>query len=222
MNTIKVMIADDQRIICDGLAVMFHQQADMKVVATATNGEEAINKAKTVKPDVILMDIRMPFIGGITATKIIKQDHPSIKIIMLTTFSQNEYILQALKNGASGYLLKDADLQQLVDAIYQSLRGQILIPESIQSMLMQQLDATSDNKPASFASSVRALKERNIQLTPTELHVLELLMEGKSNQQIAEHMYLSVGTIKNYVSKIYRKIGVSGRSEAILFIKSLV
>ncbi|SHM70438.1 response regulator transcription factor [Gracilibacillus kekensis] len=222
MNTIRIMIADDQRIICDGLAVMFDQHQDIKVVATATNGEEAIDKAKAVKPDVILMDIRMPVIGGITATKIIKQDLPSIKIIMLTTFSQNDYILQALKNGASGYLLKDTGLQQLVEAIHHSLSGQLLIPESIQPMLIQQLEATKENKPVSFAASVEALKERNIKMTPTELHVLELLVEGKSNQQIAEHMYLSVGTVKNYVSKIYRKIGVSGRTEAILFMKSLV
>jgi DNA-binding NarL/FixJ family response regulator len=222
MSKVKIIIADDQKIICEGLAVMLNQQSDLEVIATANSGEDVINKTIESKPDVILMDIRMPGIGGITATKILKEKYPNIKIIMLTTFSQNDYILKALKNGASGYLLKETDVHQLVDAIYQSLKGQILIPESIQPLLMQQLETSGENDSrSSFETVLDALKERNVRLTDTETSILKRLLNGYSNQEIADSMYLSIGTVKNYVSKVYRKLGVSGRPEAILLLKSL-
>ncbi|WP_018931778.1 response regulator transcription factor [Gracilibacillus lacisalsi] len=222
MSKIKIIIADDQKIICEGLAVMLNQQSDLEVIATANSGEDVINKTIESKPDVILMDIRMPSMGGITAAKILKEKYPNIKIIMLTTFSQNDYILKALKNGASGYLLKDTDVHQLVDAIYQSLKGQILIPESIQPLLMQQLETSGENDSrSSFETVLDALKERNIRFTDTETNILKRLLNGYSNQEIADSMYLSIGTVKNYVSKVYRKLGVSGRTEAILLLKSL-
>lgn len=222
MSKVKIIIADDQQIICEGLAVMLNQQSDLEVIATANSGEDVINKTIESKPDVILMDIRMPGIGGITATKILKEKYPNIKIIMLTTFSQNDYILKALKNGASGYLLKETDVHQLVDAIYQSLKGQILIPESIQPLLMQQLETSGENDSrSSFETVLDALKERNVRFTDTETNILKRLLNGYSNQEIADSMYLSIGTVKNYVSKVYRKLGVSGRPEAILLLKSL-
>ncbi|MFD2654962.1 response regulator transcription factor [Gracilibacillus thailandensis] len=222
MSKVKIIIADDQKIICEGLAVMLNQQSDLEVIATANSGEDVINKTIESKPDVILMDIRMPGIGGIRAAKILKEKYPDIKIIMLTTFSQNDYILKALKNGASGYLLKDTDVHQLVDAIYQSLKGQILIPESIQPLLMKQLETSGENDSrSSFETVLDALKERNVRLTDTETNILKRLLNGYSNQEIADSMYLSIGTVKNYVSKVYRKLGVSGRPEAILLLKSL-
>ncbi|WP_208592171.1 response regulator transcription factor [Gracilibacillus suaedae] len=221
MNKIRVMIADDQKIVCDGLTVMLNQHHELEVVAKAYTGEEAIEKAMEYQPDVILMDIKMPDISGITATKILKEKNPKVKILMLTTFSNHDYILRALKNGASGYLLKDTDVDHLIEVIYQSIKGQILIPESIQPKLIEQLKNGNDEVKSSFESVVDALKERNIHITRTEQHVIKGLLEGYSNQQIADSLHLSIGTVKNYVSKVYRKLGASGRTEAILLLKNL-
>ncbi|WP_052000960.1 response regulator [Gracilibacillus halophilus] len=142
MMKTTVVIADDQQMICDGLEVILMMEGDFEVLGSFQNGQDVIDFVQTQQPDVILMDIRMPGIGGIAATHQIKQMHPSIKIIMLTTFSQDEYMLEALKSGANGYILKDAGKGQLISSIRHSLSGQVFIPEKLQPALIEQLNHT--------------------------------------------------------------------------------
>lgn len=219
-NQVKLMVVDDQKLICDGLSVVLNQMDNLEVIAIANDGKEAIDKAEELQPDVILMDIRMPIMGGITATSIIKEKYPQIKILMLTTFSDDAYILEALRNGASGYVLKDMNVVDLAKVIHQCNSGQIIIPQSIQPMLMQLLQKTERNEDPMSAIREK-LQSRNIHLTKAEANVLKEILNGKSNKEISDSLFLSIGTIKNYTSKLYRKLGVSSRAEAIILVKNL-
>ncbi len=216
MNPIKVLIADDQPVFCEGLAVLLELEPDIKVAACAANGTEAVKLAEKHRPDVVLMDLRMPNMGGLTATRIIKSDFPGIQVLMLTTFSEDEYIVESVKIGASGYLLKDADTEQIIRGIRDCHAGQLLLPSSFHSMLAGQLEARrpADSRPPLPAGVLDAL-------TRTEDDILGLLLEGKKNKEIAEQLYLSVGTVKNYLSGLYKKLNVRSRREVLALLKNL-
>lgn len=206
---IRVLLADDQTIIRDGLRALLEAQADIQVAAEAGNGEEAYQQALKHRPDVVLMDIRMPVMDGVEATRLIKRVCPDTVIIVLTTFDDVDYIIQAMTHGAAGYLLKDIGSERLIQAIRDGLQGNIILPGRVAAKITSQL--------ASSAPPEATLDD----FTEREIEIIRLLTLGKSNREIADQLYLSVGTVKNYTSQIYAKIGVSDRGNAILFFRKL-
>ncbi len=206
---IRVLLADDQTIIRDGLRALLEAQADIQVAAEAGNGEEAYQQALKHRPDVVLMDIRMPVMDGVAATRLIKRVCPDTVIIVLTTFDDVDYIIQAMTHGAAGYLLKDIGSERLIQAIRDGLQGNIILPGRVAAKITSQL--------ASSAPPEATLDD----FTEREIEIIRLLTLGKSNREIADQLYLSVGTVKNYTSQIYAKIGVSDRGNAILFFRKL-
>lgn len=208
---IKVLIADDQTLMRDGLKTILDLEDDIEVIATAENGEIAFEKSITLNPDVILMDIRMPIMNGVESVKKIKSMLPKVAVIMLTTFDDDEYIIEALSNGASGYLLKDMPAEKLIEAIRDSLKGQLFIPTNIAAKLISRLYEKETSK--------KTLK-KDLELSERELEVSSLLIEGYNNKQISSKLFISEGTVKNYISNIYSKIGISDRTKAALFLKA--
>lgn len=208
MKKIKVLLVDDQPILLQGLVGLLSQQESFDIVGQANNGQQAIQLVEQLKPDVVLMDIRMPILNGVEATKAIKEKHEDVVIIILTTFEEDEYILEALAYGASGYLLKDIKPNQLIQAINDGYQGNILLPGKVAQRLSK------------LISLKQTTKVDNNVFTNKEKEVIEYLVLGYSNQEIAEKMYLSIGTIKNYISQIYAKANVSDRANAIVYFKN--
>lgn len=202
MGPIKVLIVDDQPLICDGISKLLEGEKEIQVIGTAYSGEEAIEKANKLKPDIILMDIRMPGIDGIEATKIIKSNNPSIQIIAISVYEEDELVIQMFQAGAVGYILKDISLENLVKAIKNVYRGNAIINPRISRKLVRML--TED-------------KNTDTVLTPREVEILRELARGKSNKEIGEKLYISESTVKTHISHIFQKIGVRSRSEAIIY-----
>jgi DNA-binding NarL/FixJ family response regulator len=209
MGNIKVLIVDDQPILREGLKSLLSTCEDIDVIAEAGNGKEAIEQLTHVTPDVILMDIRMPVLNGVEATKHIKEKYPSVIIIILTTFDDDQYILDALRNGASGYLLKDMGIQQLAAAIRDGVSGNVLLPGRIANKLTMMINPLN-NAQVDFS-----------EYSTREKDIIQLLVKGYSNVEIAETLYLSIGTVKNYVSQIYAKANVADRSNAVIYFKQM-
>lgn len=207
MNKIKCLIVDDQPILREGLKSLLATCADIEVIAEASNGIEALDQLGIVQPDVVLMDIRMPVMNGVEATKAIKEKFPKIIIIILTTFDDDHYILDALRNGASGYLLKDMGIQQLASAIRDGFSGNVLLPGRIANKLSMMINSVSNHPMNEGDYSTR------------EKDIIQLLVKGYSNSEIAETLFLSIGTVKNYVSQIYSKANVTDRSNAVIHFK---
>jgi len=184
---------------------------DIKVVATAKDGEDAIEKVKNEEPNVILMDIRMPVKNGVESTKIIKEDFKNIKIIMLTTFQDDEYIIEALANGADGYLLKDIQGDNLIQAIRDVYNGQLMINPQIAMKLAQYVKKSTVSEKHVTES---------FDLSERELEVVRLMVKGFTNKKISKELFISEGTVKNYISSIYSKIGTSDRTQAVLLLKN--
>ncbi|MGI6569888.1 MAG: response regulator [Caldicoprobacterales bacterium] len=209
MNKITVLLADDQTIIRDGLRALLDANPDICVVAEARNGIEAYEQTSIHHPQVVLMDIRMPNMGGVEATRLIKQDFPETTILILTTFDDDESILGAITHGASGYLLKDISGAKLSEAIRDAVRGMVILPGNIAAKITKHI-------------SIKRRPEASLSdFTQREQDIIHLLMQGKSNQEIAQTLFLSVGTVKNYISQIYSKAGISDRANAVLLFKEL-
>ena len=224
MKPIRVLIVVNQPIIREGLATILSNQEDMKVVGKAQNGLEAVQLVDDCQPDVVLLDMQMPVISGLDSLVAIKESHPHTPIIMLTTFLDPVYICEALRKGASGYILKDVELEQLVMSIRQCVKGQIVFPASIQSVFMTQRDlvVTSTQAKADSVCLKDELLKRGMHLNEREYSLLVLLAKGNSNQQIANELFLSIGTVKNYISKLYRKMNVSNRHEIMAVVHQLL
>jgi len=203
MEIIKVLIADDQRLMREGLATLLALADDIDIVAQAGDGAEAIELAKTHRPDVILMDIQMPHVNGVEATKTIRSILPRTQIIILTTFDDDEYLLSGLRAGACGYLLKDMPSEQLADAIRSAAKGQSPIgPE----MARKLVDLVTRNPIAPAPPTASELSER-------EIEVLRLVAGGLSNKEIARSLTLSPYTVKAHLNNIFRKFNVTNRSK---------
>lgn len=209
MSKIKCLIVDDQPILREGLKSLLATCDDIEVIAEAGNGKEAIDQLSIVQPDVILMDIRMPVMNGVEATKVIKEKFPDMIIIILTTFDDDQFILDALRYGASGYLLKDMGIQQLATAIRDGFSGNILLPGRIANKLTMMINPKSST---TIDDSDYSTRERDI---------IQLLVKGYSNHEIAQTLFLSIGTVKNYVSQIYAKANVTDRSNAVIHFKQI-
>ncbi|MDQ0156272.1 response regulator transcription factor [Robertmurraya andreesenii] len=220
---ISILIADDQPIIRDGLATILSLEEDMEIVGKANDGKEAVELARLTNPSILLIDIRMPVMNGIEAVREIKRFLPELPVVMLTTFSEQEYIIDALKAGASGYLLKDMDTDQLISSIRSFVSGHIIFPVGIKDFLMNHSSTASDGTPTSEGKSIfLLLEQKGISFSEREKELLDLVLMGKTNEDISKEFYLSVGTIKNYLGAIYKKIGINSRSELMAYIYSLL
>lgn len=208
-----ILLVDDQLLFLESLKIVIENlTADMKVIGLAGNGSEALVKVDELKPDIILMDVRMPVMDGVAATKLIKEKYPGIHIIMLTTFEDDEYVKEALHNGAEGYMLKNIPPEMLLSSIRAVNSGAILISPDIAGNLIK--NVYTSNEKAS-----RDLK-RNIPywydlLNSREKRILKSMMSGKTNIEIASEIHVGSQTIRNYISLIYSKLDVGNRAEAI-------
>ncbi|PLS16177.1 DNA-binding response regulator [Bacillus sp. M6-12] len=207
MSTIKLMLADDQELIRESLAFVLNTDTQLNVIALARNGKQAIELCEKELPDVILMDIQMPEMNGIEATRLIKQRWPHVRIIILTTFQEIDHVLETLTIGAEGYLLKAIHPNDLIAGIKLIHRGGTLLPNDIAKQLIQQLNNPTEKIVSSPAS--------RYSLTVREEQVLKNLAMGLSNKLIAEKLNLSEGTVKNYISSIYHKLDVNDRLHAV-------
>lgn len=204
---IKLMLVDDHAVLRDGLKNILDMEADIEVVAEAVNGNDAIAKVAQVLPDVILMDINIPEKNGIEATSVIKQQFPSVKILMLTMYDHDEYFMSAIREGADGYLLKDAPSQHVVDAIRSVANGQSVIHPSMTKKFL------------SFHQQRAEIPEEKAEgaLTGREKEVLLCLVKGMNNKEIAQSLFISDKTVKIHVSNIFKKLGVKSRSQVVIY-----
>jgi DNA-binding NarL/FixJ family response regulator len=214
----KILLADDQSLITDSLRTYLQNYAeDMEVVGTASNGREAVLLVDKYTPDIILMDVLMPELSGLEALKIIKQKKPEIKVIMLSTYDEDEYVQSALAEGASGYLLKAISPTELITAL-RALKNNVIqiSPEIVRNLVQQKYN--SERNPGIAADGPDDAKD-SLEwlngLTRREREIFTLLATGYDNERIAEKLYLSYQTVKNYVSTIYSKLGVKDRFEII-------
>ena len=209
---IKVLVADDQELIRQSLQIVLNSKENIEVTDVAANGQEVIRKVREKKPDVILMYIRMPKMDGVQCTKIIKENHPDIKIIILTTFDDDEYVYNALKFGASGYLLKGVSMDELVDAIMTVYSGRAMINPDIATKvvrLFSQMAKTDYIIPV-------GIKDEN-DLTRNEWRVIAEVGRGASNREIADRLCLSEGTVRNYLSAILGKLELRDRTQLAIW-----
>jgi len=200
----KILLCDDQAVIRDGLEMLLQLEKDFQVVGSAQDGFEAMELAAQKQPDLILMDLKMPGMNGIEATREICKKHPNMKILVLTTYDDDEWVFDAIRAGASGYLLKDTSRQKIIEAIRGTMDGKSFVDPAVAGKLMNQV-ASNQTQPASI------LKDK---LTERELDVLRLLAKGMTNTEIAGTLHLSEGTVRNHVSAILEKLGVSDRTQA--------
>lgn len=210
MDKIRILLADDQTLMRDGLKTILEIQDDIEVVALAENGGQAYELALKHRPDVVLMDIRMPGMDGVAGARLIKNSLPGTRVIMLTTFDDDEYIVQALSSGASGYLLKDMTGDKLVSAIRDAMTGNLLMPAVVAAKLASKLNGLP-------ASQKKAAGLEEI-LSEREIEIARLLADGFTNRQIAAYLNISEGTAKNYISSIYGKIDINDRTKAVIYL----
>ena len=210
MNTqrLKVVIADDQTLVRAGFKMILESQADIDVVAEAADGNEAVEACRHHRPDVILMDVRMPNLNGIEATSRIVAHESAAKVLILTTFDLDEYVYAALRNGASGFLLKDVRPEQLINAVRQVIAGDALLAPSITRRLVERFARPADE----LAVNHTAISS----LTPRELEVLKLVARGMKNSEIAQALFLSESTVKTHVARMLSKLGLRDRTQAVI------
>ena len=210
---IKVLLVDDQQILAEGIKSVLQTSSELSVVGIASDGLRAVDACMQLKPDVVLMDIRMPNMNGVVATKRIKEIDDNIKIIVLTTFDDSDYILSAINNGASGYLLKDIGATALIDAIKNAYNGDTILPAKIAKKITDAAAMVTNDKEYKL--------KKAFNLSEREVEIALMLYDGFTNRQIASALKLTDGTSRNYISSIYLKLGVDGRAAAVEKIISL-
>lgn len=204
MTLMKILLCDDQAVIRDGLEMLLNLEKDIRVIATAQDGAEAVELAAQKKPDLILMDLKMPGTNGIEATRQIHARFPDIKVLVLTTYDDDEWVFDAIRAGASGYLLKDTPREKIIEAIRGTAAGRSFVDPAVAGKLLNQV-ASNQTQPASLLTD---------KLTERETDVLRLIAKGFNNGEIANQLHLSEGTVRNHVSAILEKLGVSDRTQA--------
>lgn len=209
---IKILIADDQQLICDSLKIVIDTQEDFHVIDTVSNGREVLDSIKRRKPDVILMDVRMPRMDGTVCTKYVKQTYPDIKVIILTTFDDDDFIFSALKYGASGYLLKGGSPQSLFTAIRTVNSGGAMINPDITEKVFKLF-----SKMAQSNLSIKVNQDEVDNFTKSEWLIIQQVGLGLSNKEIAAKLYLSEGTVRNYISKILEKLSLRDRTQLAIW-----
>ncbi|MGO8947055.1 MAG: response regulator [Ktedonobacterales bacterium] len=208
---IRLLIVDDQALFREGLHTLLSVQPDLHVVGEASHGEEALRLAATLTPDIILMDLHMPILDGVAATRRLQSTHPAIKVIVLTTFDddEDEDVFEGLRAGAVGYLLKDVPSEKLIEAIRGVARGESFLQPSLVNKIITEFARLSPHQPSSSQALIEPLSER-------ELELLRLLGQGASNKEIADRLVITVGTVKNHLTNILAKLGVHDRTQAAL------
>ncbi|MET7487551.1 response regulator transcription factor [Streptomyces sp. NPDC005538] len=211
--TIRVLIADDQMMVREGFSVLLNAMPDIEVVGEAVNGRDAVERVRELAPDVVLMDIRMPEMNGIEATRAIVAADGTAKVLVLTTFDLDEYVYQALRAGASGFLLKDASARQLADGVRVVAAGEALLAPSVTRRLITEFSKLSESPRLMPTAQQAAYGD----LTERETEVLVLIAQGLSNGEIAERLVVAESTIKTHVSRILVKLGLRDRTQAAVF-----
>ncbi|MFZ2362679.1 MAG: response regulator transcription factor [Anaerolineae bacterium] len=206
---IRLLLVDDQRLMREGLHTLLDMEPGLQVVGEAANGQEALNAYAASTPDVVLMDVRMPVMDGVEATRQLRARWPAARVIILTTFDDDEYVFEGLRAGAAGYLLKDVSIQELAEAIHAVMAGGVLIEPSVARKVVAEFArmATPAARPA---------QDLDEPLSEREVEILRLLAQGMTNREIAQRLYLAEGTVKNYVTNILGKIGARDRTQAAL------
>ena len=213
-ENIKVMVVDDQKELAEEIASVLQTDSGLEVVGTALDGFDALEKMPTLQPDVVLLDIRMPNMNGVVATQRIKAEYPDVKVVILTTFDDSDYILNAINNGASGYLLKDIGGNALIDAVKNAYAGDTILPAKIARRIA---DAA---KHVSADREIRLM--RAFAMSDREVEIALMMYEGFTNRQISAALKLSEGTTRNYVSTIYIKTNAENRAGAVEAIKPVL
>jgi NarL family two-component system response regulator LiaR len=200
----KVIICDDQAIVRDGLAMLLKLEPDIEVIGIAEDGAAAVELVGDKRPALVLMDLKMPIMNGVEATRQIRMKYPEVKVLVLTTYADDEWVFDAIQAGASGYLLKDTPRDQLIKAVRGTVDGKTYMDPSIAGKVLEQV-TSHQTQPATLITS---------KLTERETEVLRLIARGLSNADIADRLFLSEGTVRNYVSAILSKLGISDRTQA--------
>ena len=203
---VRVLICDDQAVVCEGLELILNADPEIEVVGLAYDGSEALEMVPDTQPDLVLMDLKMPVMNGIHATRELKKRDPEIKVLVLTTFGEDEWVFDAIRSGADGYLLKGTPREKLVAAVKGTAAGEAYIDPGVGGKLLAQVA----QNPAGRDSTLTA------DLSERELDVLKLLAQGLTNAEIAEKLYLTRGTVRNYVSTILGKLDVDDRTQAAI------
>ncbi len=206
---IRLLLVDDQSLIRRGMKALLKTDPDLNVVGEAENGEAAIAIVEALQPDVVLMDVRMPIMDGVAATKIMGQRFPQTKVLILTTFDDDEYVAQAIRFGASGYLLKDTPFEELTQSIRLVHKGYTHLGPGLASKMMAAAIAPPSNRLAQWN-----------ELTPREQEILQLIGTGASNREIAEALYISEKTVRNHVTNLLSQLGLRDRTQAAIFVHS--
>ena len=218
---VRVLVVDDQRLMRDGIASLLGIQDGIEVVGTAANGQEALEQALSLQPDVILMDVRMPIMDGVAAATQVRRQLPSCRVLMLTTFDDEEYVIEALRAGATGYLLKDIPARNLAQAVRAAHQGIYQLDPAVASKVFNSLTRSESQHSQSPASplSVRppAAPVKPVDLTEREIEVLRLIARGATNREIAEALVISEGTVKNHISNILSRLGLRDRTQAAIY-----
>ena len=209
----RLVLADDHDLVREGIRAVLEGEPDLAVVGEASNGREAVEVCRKVRPDLVLMDVRMPEMDGLAATRAIKEELPETSVVMVTMHESPDYLLEAIKAGAAGYILKDAAGERLVEAVRRTLEGDAPLSEGLAMQLLQRL-ASEDGQRAQQQSEAKTPLPMPEELTPRETEVLKLLAQGWTNPQIARTVLASVSTVKIHVQNIIGKLGVSDRTQA--------
>ena len=212
-SKIRVAIVDDQRLLREGLRTILEAAPDMLVVGEAEDGGAATTLAGTEQPDVMLMDIRMPLRDGIAATEMIRKTHPTVRVILLTTYDTPELVVEGLRAGAAGYLLKDCSAEELCSAVRTVARGQVLLQTASAAQLLAGLVLPSHQSSQSAAEKLG--------LTEREYDVLRLIVQGRTNSEIAAELYVSEATVKTHINHIFAKLGARDRTHAVVLAHQL-
>jgi DNA-binding NarL/FixJ family response regulator len=218
MTKIKLLLVDDQALFREGLHTLLSVQPDLEVVGEAANGNEALTMAAALLPDVVLMDLRMPVLDGVAATRQLHAAQPECRIIILTTFDADEYVFDGLRAGAIGYLLKDVPSEKLVEAIRTAVRGETFLQPSVAAKVVAEFTRLTQTQAAPAPSKDAALLDT---LSERELEILRLVASGASNKEIANTLFITEGTAKNHLTNILSKLGVRDRTQAALKAKEL-
>ena len=210
---IRLLLVDDQELVCQGLRAMLNLESDLEVIGIANNGQIAIQKVEALKPDVVLMDVRMPIMDGREATRIISQKFPDLKVLIVSTFDEDDYIAHAIKAGAKGYLLKDMPVDELAQAIRLVYRGYSqmgpgLMEKMLDGILDSNLTETEPDEP------------EITELTPREVEVLNLIGTGCTNREIAKQLYIAEGTVKTHVTHILNRLNLKNRAQIAIYANS--
>jgi DNA-binding NarL/FixJ family response regulator len=217
--TARLLIADDHALVREGMRTMLASEPNLEVVGEAENDREALEMCRELRPDLILIEVRMPEMDGMAATRMIKGEYPSTSVLIVTTHESPEYLMDAIRAGAAGYVLKDSTKQQLLNAVRKVISGESPLDQELAMQLLQRLTSEENQRhTTSLPESVRKRQEETLAepLTNREIEILRLLALGKTNRQLAQELRVSISTVKTYIQRVVGKLGVSDRTQAVV------